>query len=327
VETVLVLAERHGAGGGVCRPTHALLTLARRLGTPAAVLCGPADTASIEALGRFGAQAIWTVEASEVDDYPATARVEALVRLADQICPSCILVASGRGGEEIAARVAARLDSGVLTGAVDMWMGPDGPVVVQRVLDGSYLVESSVVRGITICTVFTEAVSPQPSAAEPAVRSLDLAFPQGMQAARLVSREPRGRPDPTAAAVVVAGGRGLGSRDGFELVERIAGALGGAACGSHTAAELGWCPRHQTVDQIGKAVHPLLYLALGVSGSVRHRAGMHGAQTVVAIDRDPEAPIFGVADLGVVGDVHEVAKELLTEIRRRRHGERLEWEA
>lgn len=122
----------------------------------------------------------------------------------------------------------------------------------------------------------------------------------------------------TTAAVVVAGGHGIGSRDSFELVSQVADALGGAVGGSHTATELGWCPREAQIDQVGRIVHPSLYLALGISGSVRHRAGMQGAETIVAIDRDPAAPIFGIADLGVVGDLHQVVPQLIAEIRRRK---------
>jgi electron transfer flavoprotein alpha subunit len=118
--------------------------------------------------------------------------------------------------------------------------------------------------------------------------------------------------------VIVAGGRGIGSAEGFELVRRLAAALDGVAAGSHAAAEQGWCPREMRVDQVGAIVHPSLYLALGISGSLRHRAGMHGAGTIVAVDSDPSAPIFQMSDLGAVGDVHQVVPELLAEIERRR---------
>jgi electron transfer flavoprotein alpha subunit len=127
-----------------------------------------------------------------------------------------------------------------------------------------------------------------------------------------------GRGAETPAAVIVAGGRGVGSAAGFELVHRLAAALDGVPAGSHAAAEHGWCPHEMQVDQVGAIVHPSLYLALGISGSLRHRAGMHGATTVVAIDRDPGAPIFRLSDLGAVGDVHQVVPELLAEIERRR---------
>jgi len=314
VDTVLVLAD-----GG--RPALALLTLARRIGTPVAVTMGEADR---EMLARFGARAIWTVESSDVDTCPATVRVEALTRLAAEIGPSCllaILVAEGRSGQEIAGRVAVRLGSGVLTGAVDLWMGPDGPIVTQRVLDGAYLAESEVVRGVTVCSVRTCEVEPVEVAdgapVRPTVHGLHLGLLRGWRSAQLV-RGKKESQDLENAAIVVAGGHGLGSSDGFALAGRLAQALGGAACGSFTATELGWCPPRQRVDQIGTTVHPQLYLALGVSGSIRHRAGMQTAQTIIAVDRDPEAPIFGVADLGVVGDARDVARELLKEIERRR---------
>jgi electron transfer flavoprotein alpha subunit len=146
-------------------------------------------------------------------------------------------------------------------------------------------------------------------------------FPASDRTVRRVSPARRPvdpRTDLGTAAVVVAGGRGIGSRDSFHLVDQVAEALGGAVGGSHAATELGWCPREAQIDQVGRIIHPRLYLALGISGSVRHRAGMQGARTIVAIDRDPAAPIFGIADLGIVGDLHQVVPELLAEIRRRK---------
>jgi electron transfer flavoprotein alpha subunit len=321
VGPVLVLAERSGARSTVCRSTCALLTLARRLGTPVAVLCGSVDAASLPLFGQFGATTVCTVTAPEMDEYPAAARVETLVALARRLSPTTILIASGRAGQEIAARVAVRLDSGIISDAVDIRMGPRGPIGVQSVLQRSYRVESSVVRGIPVFTVATEAVALEAAPVDPAVRTMAMTFPSSVRAVHRVSRVPKsaaGRPDLTTASVVVAGGRGLGSRESFQLVGQVADALGGAVGGSHTAVELGWCPRDAQIDQVGRIVHPRLYVALGISGSVRHRAGMQSAGTIVAIDHDPDAPIFGVADLGVVGDLHEVVPELLAEIRRRK---------
>jgi electron transfer flavoprotein alpha subunit len=136
-----------------------------------------------------------------------------------------------------------------------------------------------------------------------------------VRAVRQVSRSAK---ELSTAAVVVAGGRGVGSRGDFELVRRLAAALGGVAAGSHAATEQGWCPPDAQVDQVGTIVHPSLYLALGISGSLRHRSGMRSAGTIVAIDRDPGAPIFQLSDLAVVGDLHKVVPELLAEIERRR---------
>jgi electron transfer flavoprotein alpha subunit len=323
VALVLVLVERTGTGGAGCRSTWALLTLARRLGPTVAVVCGRVDAASIALFGRFGAQTVCAVTCPEMDEYPAAARVETLVELARRMSPTAILISSGQAGQEIAARVAVRLDSGIVTDTTDIRMGPDGPVALKPVLAGSYLVEAGVVRGIPVFTVQTQAVTPvalDAATAEPTIHQLDITLPARVRAVRRVSRvATSGRPaDLTTAAVVVAGGRGIGSRASFRLVDQVADALGGAVGGSHTAAELGWCPRDAEIGQAGRVVHPRLYLALGISGSVRHRAGMQSAGTIVAIDRDPAAPIFQVADLGVVGDLHQVVPELLAEIRRRR---------
>ena len=318
---VLVLVERSETDGTVCRSTCALLTVARRLGTPVAVLCGPVDAASLALLGRFGATTVCTVTSPEVDEYPAMCRVETLVELAHRMSPTAMVIASGRAGQEIAARVAVRLDSGIVTNAIDIRMGPDGPIAVQSVLAGSYLVESSVVRGVPVFTIRTEAAAAEAAPVDPTILEVDIEFPARVRATRLVSRvrsDAGYRPDLATAAVVVAGGHGIGSRDSFELVDLVADALGGAVGGSHTATELGWCPRDARIDQIGRIIHPGLYIALGISGSVRHRAAMQGAGTIVAIDRDPAAPIFRIADFGVVGDLHQVIPELLAEIRRRK---------
>ena len=297
------------------RATCALLTAARRIGTPAAVLGGPADPASTALLGRFGATTIYSVPAAEMDEHPVAARVETLVELARRRPPAAILIASGRDGLEIAGRVAVRLDSGVLSDVIDVTPGPDGPVAVQSVQGGGYLVESRVVRGVPILAMRTEHFTVTPAPAAPVVSPVRVTFPASVRAVRTAAR---GRRDLSSAAVIVAGGRGLGSRAGFELVRRLAAALDGVPAGSHAAAEQGWCPPEMQVDQVGTIVHPSLYLALGISGSLRHRTGMHGATTVVAVDSDPDAPIFGLSDLGAVGDVHEIVPELLAEIERRR---------
>jgi electron transfer flavoprotein alpha subunit len=322
VRPVLVLAERGRVDGTVCRSTCVSLTIARRFGIPVAVLCGPHDRAGIARLGRFGARTVYTVAARETISYPVAARVETLVHLTRQLSPCAILVSSTRAGQEIAARVAVRLDSGLVSDAIDIRMSPDGsPVAVQSVLADSYRVESSVVRGTPVFTVQAEAVAPEEAPVEPAVRTVRMTFPASVRAVRRVSparRPADSRTDLSTAAVVVAGGRGIGSRASFRLVDQVAEALGGAVGGSHTATELGWCPREAQIDQVGRIVYPRLYLALGISGSVRHRAGMQSARTIVAIDRDPAAPIFGIADLGVVGDLHQVVPELLAEIRRRK---------
>ncbi|GLW29001.1 electron transfer flavoprotein subunit alpha/FixB family protein [Actinoplanes regularis] len=319
--SVLVLVDRAATDGSVCGSTCALLTLARRLGPPTAVLCGPADAASVARLGRFGADTIKTITSTDLDEHPAAARVELLSYLVRRTAPDAVLITSHRLGREIAARLTARLGSGLISDAIDLRMDADGPVAVQSALLGAYRVESRVPCGTPVFTVRTDAVRAVAAPARPDVQRLHLAFSPGVRAVRRIARRPVGgelRPDLATAAIVVAGGRGLGSQQSFGLVGALAEALSGTAGGSHAATELGWCARREQIDQLGTIVHPRLYLALGISGSVRHRAAMQHAETIVAIDRNPAAPIFDLADLGVVGDVHQVVPELLAEIRRRR---------
>jgi electron transfer flavoprotein alpha subunit len=298
----------------------ALLTLARRLGPPLAVVCGPPDEATVAALGRFGATTVCSVSCPEYPRYPIAARVEALAAIAGRRSPAAVLIDASRAGQEIAGRLAVRLDGGVIGDVVDVRPGAHGPIAVQATRGDSCQVESRVVRGIPVYSVRTEAVPAEPSPVEPAVIRTELAWSPSPAAARCrrpAARSNGHRPPLAGAAVVVAGGHGVGSRDGFDLVAQVADALGGAVGGSHTATELGWCPRSAQVDQTGTVVHPRLYLALGISGSVRHRAAMRHAKTVVAVDRDPAAPIFDVADLGVIGDLHEIVPALLAEIHTR----------
>jgi electron transfer flavoprotein alpha subunit len=182
---VLVLVERSWADRTVCRSTYALLTIARRLGTPVAVLCRPAastrDAASIALLGRFGARTVCTVTSPEMDEYPAACRVETLVELARRMSPAAIVI------------------------AIDVRMGPDGPIATQSALGRSYLVESSVVRGIPVFTVRADAVAPEEAPLDPVVDRVDVTFPESIRRVRLLSRVPKPaghRPDLTAAAVV-----------------------------------------------------------------------------------------------------------------------------
>lgn len=330
--SVLVLAERGNPGSDMDgRPigdaaylsTCELLTVARRIGEPVVVCCGPCDAADTELLSRYGATRVFTVAGPAAGGCTEVARSEALVAVARRLRPTAVLIASSREGGQVAARVAVRLDSAIITDAVDVYPGPDGLVAVQEACEGRYAVESGVRRGTAVITVRADAVQPLRVAkpAEPVTECIEVKSSSAAYGVRVISRtaKPAGeRPDLATAPVVVAGGRGVGSAGAFELIGRVAEAFGGAVGGSQAAAEQGWCPQQARIDQTGASVRPRLYLACGISGSVRHRAGMQHARTIVAIDKDPAAPIFRIADYGVIGDLRQVLPALLAEIARRR---------
>jgi electron transfer flavoprotein alpha subunit len=320
VAEVLVLVER--SEGVVRKATLELLTLARRLGDPVALVCGPLDDATTGVLGTHGATRVYVVDAPDLEDYLVAPKVEALVAVVRRTGPAVLLVTAGPEGTEIAARAAVRLDSGIITDAVDVVVGDGGPLVTQSVFSGTWTAQSQVVRGTPIIAVRPNAVAPQAAPVEPVVEVIELKISDAARGARVDRRIPKtgtGRPDLAEAAVVIAGGRGMGSAEAFELLEQLADALGGAVAASRAATDLGWYGRDFQVGQTGKTVAPQLYLASGISGAIQHRAGMQGSQTIVAINKDPNAPIFEIADLGVVGDAHTVLPALIAEVGRRRN--------
>lgn len=315
---VLVLVER---AAPVRKSTLELLTVARRLGEPVAVVCGPADEATVAALGNFGASTVYAAEAPEFDEYLVVPKVELLASLVARVSPAAVLVTSGPEGKEIAARLAVRLGSGVITDAVDVQPGPDGPVATQSVFAGTWSVRGRVRRGTPVITVRPNAVSPEPAPVQSTVEQVGVGFTDAARGARVVSRTPRvrgGRPDLSDAAVVVTGGRGVGSPEAFEVIERLADALGAAVGATRAVTDLGWRPHEMQIGQTGRTVAPQLYVASGVSGAIQHLAGMQTARTIVAVNKDPKAPIFAVADFGVVGDLHTVLPALVNEIEKRK---------
>jgi electron transfer flavoprotein alpha subunit len=298
-----------------------LLTIARRLGEPVAVVCGPVDEATVDSLARYGATAVFAADCP--DDQPVIPRVDALAEAVRRTAPTAVLITSGVEGKEVAARLAVRLDAGIVTDAVDVTAGPDGPLVTQSVFAGGWTVHSRFRRGTPVVTVRPNAARPEPVAepGQPTVEPVKIEAGDPARAARVVSRTPRatsGRPDLTDASIVVTGGRGVGSPEAFEIIERLADALGAGVGATRAVTDLAWRPHEMQIGQTGTTVAPALYVAVGVSGAIQHLAGMQGSRTIVAINKDAKAPIFAVADFGVVGDLHTVLPALINEIEKRK---------
>jgi len=317
---VLVLAEH--TGEDVKKVTVELITLARRFGEPAVVWAGPGAAAGRERLAEFGAARVYVCDDAGVDDFVVAPVASLLAQLVAQKAPSLVLIAGTAEGREIAARVAVKTDSGLLTDAVDLVPGPDGggPVAEQSVFGGATVVHSRVKRGTPIVAVRPNAISPSPSAGDASLEPVSLPS-DALSGARILERvvaERGERPELTEASIVVSGGRGTGSAEGFGVIEQLADSLGAAVGASRAVTDAGWYPHQFQVGQTGKTVSPQLYMAIGISGAIQHRAGMQTSKTIIAVNKDPEAPIFELADFGVVGDLFKVVPQLVEEIGKRR---------
>ena len=317
---VLVLAERT-ADGEVKKVTLELLTAARRLGSPSVVWTGPGSDAGIARLGEYGAEKVYVADSPDFADYVVAPTAELLAALVAEKSPAAVLVAGTTEGKEVAGRLAVKTGSGVLTDAVNVTAGDGGPVAEQPNFGGAITVHSSVRAGTPVIAVRPNAVTPEASAGAAAVEAVTFTASDAAKAAAVSERvvaEKGARPDLTEAQVVVSGGRGTGSAEGFKVIEELADALGAAVGASRAVTDAGWYPHQFQVGQTGKTVSPQLYVAVGISGAIQHRAGMQTSKTIIAINKDPEAPIFEIADFGVVGDLFTVVPQLLSEIGKRK---------
>ncbi|TLQ47331.1 electron transfer flavoprotein subunit alpha/FixB family protein [Streptomyces marianii] len=311
--------------GAVRKPTLELLTLARRIGEPVAVALGPGAEATAPALAEHGAVRVLTADAPEFADYLVVPKVDALQAAYEAVSSggslAAVLVPSSAEGKEIAARLAIRLGSGIITDAVDLEAGDEGPVATQSAFAAAFTTKSRVSKGTPVITVKPNSAPVEAAPAAGAVEALSVTFGDKATGTKVVSRTPRestGRPELTEAAIVVSGGRGVNGAENFSVIEALADSLGAAVGASRAAVDAGWYPHSNQVGQTGKSVSPQLYIASGISGAIQHRAGMQTSKTIVAVNKDSEAPIFDLVDYGVVGDLFEVVPQLTDEIKARK---------
>ncbi|WP_299556397.1 electron transfer flavoprotein subunit alpha/FixB family protein [uncultured Mycolicibacterium sp.] len=314
---VLVLVEH--ADGALKKVTTELITAARVLGEPAAVVVGAPGTAAplTDALKAAGAAKIYVAESDDAVNYLITPKVDVLASLVESATPAAVLLAATADGKEIAGRLAARTGSGVLTDVVEI---KEGGKAVHSIFGGAFTVEAEATAETPIFTVRPGSIEAAPAEGAGEVVNVEVPAP-AENAVKITKREPAvagDRPELTEASVVVAGGRGVGSAENFKIVEELADALGGAVGASRAAVDSGYYPGQFQIGQTGKTVSPQLYIALGISGAIQHRAGMQTSKTIVAVNKDEEAPIFEIADLGIVGDLFKVAPQLTEAIKARK---------
>jgi electron transfer flavoprotein alpha subunit len=313
---ILVLVEH--AEGTVKKVTLEMLTKARDLGEPSAVFVGKGYANAKDKLAEFGAAKVYVAESDEVDGYLTAPTAEILAQLVQDKSPAAVFLAASPASREVGGRLAVKTGSGILTDAVDV---EDGFVATQSIFGGSTVVKSAVRTGTPIVLLRPNSTPPVAAQSTPAEEQLTVTISDAAKAAKIVDRvveQKGGRPELTEAAIVVSGGRGMGGADNFKVVEELADSLGAAVGASRAATDAGWYPHQNQVGQTGKTVSPQLYIAAGISGAIQHRAGMQTSKTIVVINKDPEAPLFAIADFGVVGDLFNVVPQLTEEVKKRK---------
>jgi electron transfer flavoprotein alpha subunit len=315
----LVFLEHHE--GELQKGPLGVLSKAAALGGDVAgVVLGPGVAGLAAKAGDFGATTVWVCDDPALEAPLPQPRVDALAELVRDTAADNVLFAASVLSADVAAGLAARLDAGLNWDLTDV-VEQDGQLVGKRpALGDSVLVDVGWNGTPRLGLIRSGTFDPQPGGGTAEVKTFDATFEDFSTAAEMLEQahEESSGPSIEDADVIVAGGRGLGGPENFALVEELAKALGGAVAATRAVVDAGWYPYSTQVGQTGKSVSPKLYIACGISGAIQHKVGMQGSGTIVAINKDPNAPIFEFADFGVVGDLHQIVPKLAELVRSRR---------
>ena len=313
MSTVIFLVDH--SGGKIAKASSELATFAKNIGESIAVVFAANPGEIVAQLNNLPVDKVITVS-GDWDKFGVAAIADGLAQIIADKKPNALLITSSANGKEIAARVAVKTNSGIITDAV----GVDKDLITtQSVFGGSTTVHSAVTAGVPIITLRANSIEPIKATSNPAVDEFAVNISDSAKLATITSATAAvkgGRPELTEASIVVSGGRG--TNGDFKPVEALADALGAAVGASRAATDAGWYPHSHQVGQTGKTVSPQLYVAAGISGAIQHRAGMQTSKTIVAINKDPEAPILEIADFAVIGDLFNVLPQATEKIKARK---------
>ncbi len=323
---ILIVAEQ--SSGEPKRMAMELATKGRQLasesgGKVSAVVVGPGARAAAQRLAEYGVERAFVSEDDRFGRFPVMAEADLIERAVELARPRLVLFGASNTGRDLSGRLSARLGIGVIAGATDVRVDGGSPVAVCPIFGGSLEVTKTFggERGLVLIRPNAVTAEKTAAVAPVSIEEVEAVFGDG-NAAEVVETvtEARGSAPVEEAAVIVAGGRGLGGPDAFKILEELAEELGGSVGATRAAVDAGWIPYSTQIGQTGKTVKPKLYIACGISGAVQHRVGMQTADVIVAVNKNPDAAIFQVADLGVVGDLFEIVPKLTEEIRKRKSG-------
>ncbi|WP_332236760.1 electron transfer flavoprotein subunit alpha/FixB family protein [Sporolactobacillus sp. KGMB 08714] len=309
--TTLVFTEQKN--GRLRNVSFESLTAAARIaegGEVAAVLFGGIRDGQVEELGKYGADRVYAVAHDDLKQYTPDAYKQAMLQVIEKADPAAIVLGHTGIGKDIAPRLAARLGLGLITDCTDVQVAGGDPIFVRPIFAGKAFQKKKFTEQKLFVTIRPNNIQPKENERSPEVIPVNVEIRNLRSTVKEVVRRTAEGVDLSEAKVVVSGGRGIKSSDGFKLLQELADVLGGAIGASRAACDAGYCDYALQIGQTGKVVTPELYIACGISGAIQHLAGMSQSKVIVAINKDPEAPIFQVADYGIVGDLFEVVPKL-----------------